>query len=368
MNILILTGKFGMGHYSVANTLKQDIEDRYIDTNVSVHDIFECITPKYYNAIYDAYTVMINKASSIYNACYKFTYNNKKSNLVFENYFINKIEKLIDDTNADMVISTLPFCSQIISAYKKNGGRDLPLITCITDVGAHQEWINFNTDAYIVPSNSTKMELISKGVPSDIIYIGGIPVKKQFRKFTRNNRMKQNQKEKRLLIMGGGLGIIQLKDEFMERINQLNNVKTTIITGNNTKLYNELLNKYENIEVIGYTDEVYKYMGQADLIISKAGGVTLFETISAELPIVVIRPFLGQEINNAYFVENKRIGEIIWDKSANIPERIESLINDELKLKSMSLNMKSLKESFICDITKDIIDKFFANNVIHEVL
>ncbi|MFD3155699.1 glycosyltransferase [Haloimpatiens sp. FM7330] len=368
MNILILTGKFGMGHCSVASTLKQDIEDRYIDANVSVHDIFECISPKYYNIIYKFYGLMINKASLIYNAHYKFTYSNKKSNLIFQNYFIAKIEKLIDEKNADMIICTLPFCSEIISAYKKKRGSDLPLITCITDVTTHVEWISPNTDAYIVPSYSIKMKLISKGVPRDIIYVNGIPVKKQFRNINRNNVIEGNERDKRLLIMGGGLGIIQLKNDFIKKINGLNNVKTTIITGNNTKLYNELINKYENIEVIGYTDKVYKYMGQADIIISKAGGVTLFEAINAELPILVIRPFIGQEIDNAHFIENEKMGEIIWNKSEDVYIKVKNLINNKLKLKSMSLNMKKLKQTFKCDITKDIINKFLPNKVMYEVL
>ena len=36
MNILILTGKFGMGHYSAAEAIKQEIEENYKDINVNI--------------------------------------------------------------------------------------------------------------------------------------------------------------------------------------------------------------------------------------------------------------------------------------------------------------------------------------------
>lgn len=53
----------------------------------------------------------------------------------------------------------------------------------------------------------------------------------------------------------------------------------------------KLYGKYDNIEIIGYCDNVHKYMQDAYIIISKAGGITLFESIYAQLPLLVICPF-----------------------------------------------------------------------------
>ncbi len=111
--------------------------------------------------------------------------------------------------------------------------------------------------------------------------------------------------------MGGGLGLLPKSEQFYKELNSLEGVKTTVITGNNKKMYYKLYGRYENIEVVGYTNEVYKYMKDSDLIISKPGGITLFETIYSELPILAFNPFLQQEIDNASFILNNEIGRIL---------------------------------------------------------
>lgn len=70
-------------------------------------------------------------------------------------------------------------------------------------------------------------------------------------------------------------------------------------------------------------------MQDADIIISKAGGITLFESIYAQLPLFGICPFLEQEIENANHIENECIGKVIWNKKNNLINEIFILINNE---------------------------------------
>ena len=51
-----------------------------------------------------------------------------------------------------------------------------------------------------------------------------------------------------------------------------------------------------------YTNKINEYMRNADLIVSKSGGITLFEAIYSETPIYVVNPFLMQEVKNARFI------------------------------------------------------------------
>lgn len=54
---------------------------------------------------------------------------------------VQKLDQLLYESQADLVISTLPLSSQYISAYKRTTGSTLPLYTYITDLDAHSEWI-----------------------------------------------------------------------------------------------------------------------------------------------------------------------------------------------------------------------------------
>ncbi len=352
MKILILTGKFGMGHYSVSKSLCEQIQSKYPKVSVVIKDVFDYTLPTYSNTIYGAYNVMVNKGSAFYNQVYKITENKKHSmRPIFLRYFLNRIDKLIKYIEPNIIISTLPFCSQLISRYKMKYNSSLPLITCITDISSHSEWININTNCYLVGSDSLKKDLISKGVPDSKIFISGIPVKEEFKKSIANN----SSNEKHLLIMGGGLGLLPKSKEFYKQLNSLKNVKTTVITGNNAEIYNMLHSNYENVNVIGYTDEVHKYMQQADLILSKPGGITLFESIFSETPLIAFKPFLQQEINNTNFILNNGIGKVLETSPDKCFDKIKKIIYDDATLNNISNNIKDLKKQFDCTVIEKVL-------------
>ena len=292
MNILILTGKFGMGHYSAAEAIKQEIEENYkeINVNIKIIDIIDYLFPTISNYVYKSFDTLVSKWANLYNFI---NTNNEERNIKTFNYlFIKKLDKLFNEYNPEVVISTLPISSQYISKYKSIKKSNIPLLTFITDISSHSEWIHKNTNFYFVGDKKIKKSLVSKGISEEKIIITGIPVRKQFREIDRD----LNKSKKEILIMGGGLGLISVNDEVFETLNDVKDIKTTIITGNNKSMYDYLKEKYKNIKVVGYTEEVSKYMEKSDLIISKSGGITLFEAIYSEVPIYVVNYLMTMKL------------------------------------------------------------------------
>ncbi|WP_195955428.1 MGDG synthase family glycosyltransferase [Clostridium saudiense] len=356
MNILILTGKFGMGHYSAAEAIKQEIEENYKDINVNIKiiDIIDYLFPAISSYVYKSFDTLVSKWANLYNFI---NTNNEERNIKTFNYlFIKKLDKLFDKYNPEVVISTLPISSQYISKYKSIKKSNVPLLTFITDISSHSEWIHKNTNYYFVGDEKIKGSLVNKGISEEKIIITGIPVRKQFREIDMD--LNKNNKKKEVLIMGGGLGLISVNDELFEVLNNVKDIKTTIITGNNKSMYEYLRDKYKNIKVIGYTEEVSKYMKNSDLIISKSGGITLFEAIYSEVPMYVINPFLVQEIKNSKFIEKEKIGRVIRDKDFDIVSDILNLINDDYEITKMKNNMKNIKSRINQNEIINVLDKF----------
>ena len=81
----------------------------------------------------------------------------------------------------------------------------------------------------------------------------------------------------------------------LRSLNDNPDIKVTLIAGKNEKLLTSIREKYDHIEAIGYTDRVDYYMKKADIIVTKAGGITTFEAIASKTPLYVIKPFLEQE-------------------------------------------------------------------------
>lgn len=339
MNILILTGHFGMGHFSAAEALKQEILSKEPEAHVDVVDILDYMLPNLSNIIYGTFNFMVSKCSGIYNFFYEESA--KYVQAPFKRAFIKKVDRLLNRYQPELIISTLPVCSQYISAYKGMRFCNVPLHTYITDIKAHEEWIAKNTDMYFVGSKNTKNTLISKGIPSEKIVISGIPVKPVFKE---GNGSKKAADTKKVLIMGGGLGLIPSSGKLLEKLGENKSIQVTVITGKNEKLYLKLKRKYPDIEVIGYTDKVHEYMKKADIIITKSGGITTFEAINCETPLYIIKPFLSQELGNAEFIESLNIGRVLWSKNIDAADDFLSLMENEHLLCNMRDNMRRIKK------------------------
>ena len=362
MKILILTGKFGMGHWSASQSLAQQFQDEEPGTEVKVLDFIDYAVPSASEAWYKGFSLLVTHGSGIYNTYYKMTENMESdAHPPFEWHFLDRLEKLLEEERPDMVVATHPLCAQLVSRWKQETGVALPLITCITDLSVHGEWINSNTDCYLVGTPELREQLARKGVDPAIIVPTGIPVKAQF-KTTPHQRDGQRR---HLLIMGGGLGLLPRKERFYEELNALPGVETTIIAGRNEKLRERLEGKYEHIHVVGYTDRVYGYMAQADLMLSKPGGITMFESIFSELPLLAWEPFLQQEINNARFLLRAGIGAVAAKEIEDCLEAIRNLIYDREKLSAMAGNMRRLKNGRVgrCGYTDTIYLKIHVFHV-----
>lgn len=340
MNILILTGKFGMGHWSASQSLRQRLLRAFPDARVEVEDFFAYAMPDASDALYKGFSLLVTLGSGLYNTYYKCTENIAiKTKPPFESYFQDKLLELLAQRRPDAVVCTHPTCAQLMADYKRETGAAVPLVTCVTDLTSHSEWLNEGTDCYLVGAPDIRDALVEKGVEPERILVTGIPVKPEFQAPPRRG----GERERRLLIMGGGLGLLPRKDSFYEALDALPGVRTTLITGGNQKLYDRLHGRYGHIEVLGFTDKVYEYMARADLLLSKPGGITLFETITSELPILAWEPFLQQEINNARFITRYQIGRTASKEPEACIEAIKRLLYDDRALERMSRNMRALK-------------------------
>lgn len=338
MNVLILTSKFGYGHISAANSIMEKIKKENPNYNILIIDLIEYLFPNISKLIYKSFNFLVDKCCTLYNFLNRIGSKNSKAPL--RNIIIKKIDKLLFENNIDMIISVFPVCSAYISTYKKTKKSNIILKTCITDIEPNKEWVNDETDMYFVASLKTKNKLIDMGVPKKKIIVSGIPVSDNF------ITTKDGHASRNVLIMGGGLGLIPNIKDFLLELEKQENLKINVIVGNNKKLYSHLSQKYENINIIGFTKEVSKYMKEADLIVTKSGGITMFEAINSETPLLVLKPFLNQEIGNALFIENNKIGEVLVSNDKLIAEEVLKLIdNNQTRLKMID-NMQKIKKSF----------------------
>ena len=167
--------------------------------------------------------------------------------------------------------------------------------------------------------------------------------------------------------MGGGLGVLPDNREFYEKLNELDGIHTTIVAGNNKDLYNILYNNYENITVLAYTDRVSELMQDADCVVTKPGGITMFEAIYSLTPIVSFSTKLPNELKNIDFIQDNNLGIVLNESAEKSIERIVRFVNNDKRTdevrKSMNTFVQSLDSRYFDEYVSDLqlIDKKIDN-------
>lgn len=339
MKLMILTGKFGMGHWAASLSLKQQLE-RSLGARAEVVDLFAAVLPELSPALYKSFRLLVTYGGGLYNLVHLLTDGAGASvRSPLADALTDRFYALAELHQPDAVIATHPLCAQLVSRFKADYGVPLPLVTCITDVTCHSEWLNPGTDCYFVGSSTVREGLVAKGVDPARIEVTGIPVREEFKRpVRRGGGLPRN-----LLIMGGGLGMMPRREGFYEALNDLPHVHTTIICGRNEKLRARLAGRWENIEVLGFTDRVCGYMARSDLMLSKPGGSTMFEAIFSQLPLLAWAPQLAQEKENAEFLTSAGVGLVTPRGAEACLASIRGVIYDDALLSAMAENAGRLR-------------------------
>ena len=373
--VLIFYASYGGGHLSAANSIKQYIDANYGEKcETKLTDCMQYVNKPINKITTTAYKEMAKKFPWAWG---EFYYHSKKGPIAHISSASNKILArklldLLDDYHADIVISTHPFATQMISYLKKKKLVDCCLATILTDFAPHEQWIvgkDFG-DLFFVSHAKMRNELINNyDIPEEKIFATGIPLSnkflKNYNKFEIKSSFGLDTDKKLVLFFGGGefgLGkdkTIAILKSFID--NAEDKFQIVAISGKNKKMkkhFQELveeLNASEIVKVLGFTNQVPELMSISDLVVTKPGGLTSTESLASGLPMVVINPIPGQEEENAEFLEESNVA--IWiKKDDDCNEVISSLLANQEKLHEMKINTKILaKKNATRDICETII-------------
>lgn len=334
------------GHRNASLAIEKAIKTLSPQSETLNLNAFNYIYPHGERIVNSLYMFLIQKLPSIWAHLYDNPYWIKKTNRLKEKiHYVNlpKLEALFNKFCPDAVISTQAFPCGIVADFKRIKGTNLPLVAVLTDFAPHSYWIYDTINYYVVPSEEIRQRFIKKGVSPNRIKSLGIPFDLKFNQnFNKIEiRKKLNLKENlfTILIMGGGQGLGPIKNI----VNVLDNLKFDIqkivVCGMNRKAYSWLekrLKFYKKKTLLfSYTQNIEELMSAADIVITKPGGVTCAEALSKGLPMVIISPIPGQEINNTSYLI-KHGAAIKADRQEDLIDIICDLYNHPDKLKSLS--------------------------------
>ena len=214
----------------------------------------------------------------------------------------------------------------------------------------------------------------------DKLIVAGNPVRKTFFEITRKEaRRKLGIPEEDFVIFsfGGSLGAKKINEIAFQLMELFNGHKgVTMIIGTGKWMYDDAVNMLkekdivpgENIRLKGYIDNMDLHLLACDLVISRAGALSVAETtVCGKAAIFVPYPYAtgNHQYYNAKSVAD-RGGAVIIDEDdlimEDVIEKVLSLKNDAHKLEEMSQASRQCAPDHALDIIYDKINENYIKD------
>lgn len=312
MKVLVAHAKCGSGHTVAAKAVYDSLQD-VAGLETVIYDLLEesDFHRKWYAG---GYRLLVKYLPFVW----KWLYNTsdhqlyKRLNTGEHRFLFPRFSKRLIRQQPGLVVSTHFFVSEIAAKLKRKGLIKSKLITIVTDFNVHKTWVHRGTDFYVVASEFTASVLRTcYGVTPDKIKVWGIPLREGFyQEFPVSELLDKYEKPEGLftaLIFSSDYGV----GPILELVQSLRKTcGLIVICGKDKKLKKTLSSivdaKYLRIEE--YVDEIWEPMALADVVVLKAGGLSVSECMYLKKPMLFMKAFYGQETENVQYASSTGIG------------------------------------------------------------
>lgn len=323
--VLLLSAPIGSGHKLAAEALEQ-VLGQQSNINVVHGNVFDFFPKFIGNTFLSCYLKILELCPWLYELAYK--WGNKESGSLWLRSLLNRVlarlaKSYLEEVKPDAVVVTHATPAGIISIYKEQH-PDLWLGAVVTDFTVHRWWLVEGVDTYFIGN-----ELLRKKIKCDAEVLAyGIPVRQQYLhldKLKCRADFGWNDEQQVCLLMGGGEGLLPMEEIVEQLQKKMPQLKLLAITGRNEKLAQRLKERFgSSLEVYGFREDVPQLMAAADMIITKAGGLTAAEVMVSDLQFLIYKPLPGQEAGNAAFLHRHC--------HAYVAHNLEQLVDGVIKM------------------------------------
>ena len=326
--VFIVYASAGAGHQKAAEALFDYLKRESPSLEIRLLDILDYSHPLVKRLYSDGYIFLISKLPWVWYFFYRLSsYLGNHPVISLSNYRNSgAVCGLLRKERPDVGISTHFLSSSIIRVFKRRALSPKPrLVAIITDYTLHPFWIGEGVDLYITSCAYVKEQLEKRGIESERIKAYGIPAKDTFYVPAQRNEIAQKHKiapkEFTVLVITGAIGIGPIEHIVKALAGK---AQVLVVCGRNKRLYERIsmmrLPLVKPFPLINYVDEL---MSVSDVVLTKAGGLTITESLAKRLPMVFFSSIPGLETANERTL--KRYGAGF--RAGGVPEIVRTVLS-----------------------------------------
>jgi processive 1,2-diacylglycerol beta-glucosyltransferase len=346
--ILILTAGFGEGHNAAARGMRDGLAAVAGDSAaVEMHDLFAETYGFVNDWVRKGYLAMINRAPRAWARVYEWTDRQQDyaSNMRLLFQVRSRLSQLLLRFQPTAVVSVYPAYPHLMEQILGDAVPPFRRVVCITDsITVNAIWFRCANDLFLVPNDQTAAVLAQAGVPNDKVRVSGFPITPKFAELGELRTAPAPGGERRLLFMINPGG--RAAPAIIRGLAQIADARLTVTVGRDERLRKAVeairLEIGREFEIVGWSDQMSRFMLESHLLISKAGGATVQEAIAAKCPMIISQVVPGQEEGNARLIEETRSG-VVAATPESIIAAVEQAFADDARLwREWSANISRL--------------------------
>lgn len=248
------------------------------------------------------------------------------------------------------------------------GKCHVPVINVYTDFFASSVWGRKGIDAHFLPRKHVPFaDQMANAI------VTGIPVHREIKQGSWNKKDRFRKKDQPLVVIAGGnsgLGNIgKLKAELAAAAGHF---QFKVLCGRNKRLYREIKSWHmPHVEALPYLksrEQMNQLYEEADVLITKPGGVTISEAIRKRLPAFVHAALPGQEeINMDYLLPKGLVFKL--DRQRPLYEQLEQVRSDDQAMRKWQQAIETFEQEL--DIATEeqivaVIEEIMETGALHE--
>lgn len=313
--ILILSLSAGAGHTRAAESLREEAALHFPNAVVEHHDLIEFVGRPMKLVYRDFYHMVTKNAPLVWGYLYQKTNSplareTIQSTSHLQALMAPRLARFLRAFKPDAIICTHFVCAEMISSLLNEKEYQPPIGVVITDYQIHHLWMVQGVRSYFVATDAMKTDLCALGIPESTICVSGIPVSSHIISATRQphlyERFKLKEDRPTVLVLSGGWGLQDTSVVVQTLAESKLPLQICAVAGSNTVLKHKLkqcaIPPHITLRVFDFVKDIHNLYAISDVVISKAGGLTITECMARGLPLIVTDPLPGQEEANVAFV------------------------------------------------------------------
>lgn len=346
MRALLLSASIGGGHRQAARALREALE-REGGCDCLEEDYLRFVPPWERGPVTWTYAFWLRYWPSAYRWFYRWSNLPSEPRLISETFGkagLGPVRRYLRAARPDVVAASFPTTAAVVGRARDTEGLGFVNALVVTDFRAHRHWARPEADLIFAGFPETAADLVQHGIAPERIRVTGIPILPAFAKLSDRETLRARHgfdERPVVLLSSGGAGAYRGFRKVLEALLDLDfPLQLVTFTPEQDGTREEERGRVRWIRT-GVRDDFPEWMGAADWIVGKAGGLTSAEALALGVPMVVFDPIPGQEEGNAAFLEER--GAAVWVRQASeLAATLARLIPDGERRAAMASAARAL--------------------------